>query len=68
MIEFLYTGELSLSNRCDYETLQQLITELEIGLDNRYPITVEEIDIVCTQSQSETRTVKTLIPFYPTDL
>jgi len=39
-----------MSNRCDYETFQQLISELEIGLDD-YFISVEEIGVDNNQTR-----------------
>jgi len=41
VIEFLYTGKISLNSRSDFDMFQQLIFEWQIGY-NDYPIILEE--------------------------
>jgi len=62
LIEFLYTGELSLSKKNDYEIIQQLICEWQIGLDDdvRAFITLEEIKVKESTAASNEQTAETI--------
>ena len=44
LIEFLYTGELSLSKKNDYEIIQKLLCEWQIGLDNDVRVFITDVE------------------------
>ena len=44
LLEFLYTGKILFCNKTDFEIFRQLVFEFQIGSDNKYTISIDEVN------------------------